>query len=77
MVRVWLAGTGDGGGVAGIPTGMGVVRGSGLLPAVTPVEAMRVQDQLRRVQFPRDQPGFGISQGRQAGELLGLVPVGS
>jgi hypothetical protein len=56
---------------------MGVVTGSGLLPAVTPVEAMRVQDQLRRVQFPGDEPGFHISQGRQAAELLGLVPVGS
>ena len=77
MVRAWLAGMGDGGGVAGTPTGIGVVAGGGLLPAVTPVEAMPVRDQLRRVQCPRDQRVSRISLGRRPAELLRLIPVRS
>ena len=77
MVRAWLAGMGDGGAVVGIPTGIGVAADGSLLPAVTPVEAMPVRDQLRRVQCPPDQPVSRISLGRRPAELLRLIPARS
>ena len=72
MVPAWRVGMEDGGAGAGTRTGIGVVAGGGRLPAV---EAMPVQDQLRRVQCRREQPVPRISLGRQLAGLLRLVAV--